>query len=211
MNVGFADSFWKSLEKIRMHNTWWYKTYEVFRYKIPVFFKNLWFFRKQLWEFRPWDYSYNLQLFSKSIESTCNYLEFKGNEIEETKNKKVQKMKRLIKLFSNINSDSYIEMAEKELGEITNIDWEFEEIPDKPGFSRLVDNEPEEVKAHNSRVYNRADEIEAEEWKEIWRILEGQNMDDFKKIYDQLTDKEKFTHDHWARWFDGSGMKNWWD
>jgi hypothetical protein len=36
MDVKFADSFGDSLKTLIMHNTWWYKTYEVVRYKIPV-------------------------------------------------------------------------------------------------------------------------------------------------------------------------------
>ena len=45
MDVQFTDSFWKSLKTMNRHQTWWYKTYELFRYKIPYFFENVWYFR----------------------------------------------------------------------------------------------------------------------------------------------------------------------
>jgi hypothetical protein len=93
MEIKFADSFWKSLRVFARHQTWWYKTYEVFRYKIPMFFENLWFFSKELWYFRSWDYTFNLKLFARSLEKTANTLEFHGNEIESTRMKKVEKIK----------------------------------------------------------------------------------------------------------------------
>ena len=108
MKVTFADSFWKSMKVMVRHQTWWYKTYEVFRYKIPMFLENLWFFRKELWSFRSWDYSFNLKLFARSLEKTVNTLEFHGNEIESTRMKKVEKIKRVIYLINN--SDSAIEI-----------------------------------------------------------------------------------------------------
>ena len=64
---------------------------------------------------------------------------------------------------------------------------------------------------HNRKVYNRANELEEQEFEEIWVILKGQNKDDFKEIYKDLSDEEKMKYDHWENWFDGSGIKNWWD
>jgi hypothetical protein len=211
MEVGFANSFWKSLKTMRMHDTWWYKTYDFFRRDLPRFIENIWFFRKELWYFRSWDYSYNLSIFKRSLEKSVHTLEFYGNEIEETRMKKVEKMKRVIELLNHVCSGSYLEIAENELGEIKRVDWDFEPVPEKPELYRLVDNESEEEKKHNRSVYNRADEIENEEWKEIWRILEGQDHEEYKKLYDQQTEDEKHSRDLWKDWFDGSGMKHWWD
>ena len=45
MKVLFADSFGKSLKRLVWHQHPIYKVYELFRYKIPMFFENLWFFR----------------------------------------------------------------------------------------------------------------------------------------------------------------------
>ncbi len=62
MNVQFTDTFFKSLKRLSRQQTWWYKTYELFRYKIPHFVENVWYFRKELWEHRSWDYMYSLMM-----------------------------------------------------------------------------------------------------------------------------------------------------
>jgi hypothetical protein len=102
-------------------------------------------------------------------------------------------------------------LIDKELGEIIHHDWKFEPVPDKPELYQMVDDEPEEDKKHNRKVFDRATEIENEEWKEIWKILEGQDHGEYKKLYDSQTEEEKHSRDLWKDWFDGSGMKHWWD
>lgn len=211
MEIKFADSFGKSIKRLIWHQHPLYKVYEVFRYKIPMFFENLWFFRKELWNFRSWDYTFNLNLLSRSLEKTVNTIEYYGHEVDISRMKKVEKMKRVIELLNHLRTDSYIEMAEKELGKINHIDWEFEEVPDSPGFMKLVDKQDEQEKNHNRKVYKRADEIEAEEWREIWRILEGQDQNEYVKLMESTTGEDKRKTDLWYKWFDGSGMKHWWD
>ena len=211
MNIEFTDSFGKSLKRLIWHQHPVYKVYEVFRYKIPMFFENLWFFRKALWNFRSWDYGFNLMIFQRSLEKTVGTIEYYGHEVDISRMKKVQKMKRVIELLGHVRSDSYIEMAEKELGEIKHVDWEFEELPDKPGYSKLLDNENPDDVNHNREVYKRAEEIEAEEWKEIWKILEGQDHNEYVKLMESTSEEDKRKTDLWYKWYDGSGMKHWWD
>jgi hypothetical protein len=211
MKVTFANSFGKSLKRLIWHQHPIYKFYEFFRYKLPMFFENLWFFRKEIWNFRSWDYSFNLSLLSRSLEKTVNTIEYYGHEVDESRMKKVQKMKRVIELLNHIRSDSYIEMAEKELGEIKHIDWDFEPTKDNPELYQLVDNHIEEEAKHNRKVYNRADEIEKQEWSEIWRILEGQDHNEYVKLMESTSEEDKRKTDLWYKWFDGSGMKHWWD
>ena len=200
MKIIFADSFWKSLKRLAMHQTWWYKTYEVFRYKIPMFLENLWYFRKELWRFRSWDYTFNLSLLARSLEKSANTLEFYGNEIEETRMKKVAKMKRVVEIIRTLDKSSYISLAEKELGELKNVDGWFDDREDTP-----------EEKEHNKKVFKRSNELEKQEWDELWSIFKGQDYEDFNKIYEKLSDEEKMRHSHWENWYDGSGIKNWWD
>lgn len=199
MEIKFADSFWKSLKRLAMHQTWWYKTYEVFRYKIPMFLENIWYFRKELWRFRSWDYTFNLEIFARSLEKSAHTLEFHGHEIESTKMKKVEKMKRVIQIIKNLDESNYISMAESELGELKNTEFWFDK-----------EDTPEEQE-HNRKVFNRSTELENQEYEELWRILKGQNHDEFKEIYDKLSDEEKMNYNHWENWFDGSGIKHWWD
>jgi hypothetical protein len=200
MKIEFTDSFWKSLKTLSRHQTWWYKTYEFFRRDLPYFLENIWFFRKELYKFRSWDYSYNLEMFRRSLEKTVNTIEFHGNEIDTSRLKKVEKIKRSIQLLNNIRTDDYINQAENELGKIKNSDWLWTDKEDT-----------EEEKTHNRKVFDRAREIEDSEWKELWSIIHGQDLKEYREIYNSKTDEEKKEEDVWTDWFDGSGMKGWWD
>jgi len=208
MKVLFSDSFSKSLKTMIWHDHPIYKVYELFRYKIPAFFKNVWFFRKEMWRFRSWDYSFNLQLLSRSLEKTVHTIEYYGMEVDLSRMKKVQKIKRAIELMNNLRTDSYIEMAEKELGELKSIDFNFEPTEENPELFQLVDSDVEE-REHNRKVFNLSDKIESEEWKELFSILKGQDIEEYRKLFDSASDDEK--RDLWDKWFDGSGMKHWWD
>jgi len=199
MEIKFKDSFGKSIERLVRHNSWWYKTYELFRYDLPRFFKNIWKFRKGLWNHYWFDHHGTLKLLKIALIDISNNVEKYGNEIDETRLKKVAAMRRAIELIKNYNEDNYIDMAEKELGELIMHDWEFEPVPDKPGYSQLVDKDTPEEKEHNRKVFERAREIGEEEWSELFVILKGQDYTKFNKDVD------------WNKQFDGSGLRGWWD
>ena len=199
MEIEFADSFGDSLKTLIRHNTWWYKTYELFRYDLPRFFKNIWTFRKALWNHYWFDHHGTLKFLEIGLTNISDTVEKYGNEVDESRLKKVAVMRRAIELIKNYNEDNYIDMAEKELGELMIHDWEFEEVPDKPGYSQLVDNDTDEEKKHNKKVFDRAREIEKQEWDELFVILKGQDYTKFDEDID------------WYEQFDGSGIKGWWD
>ena len=98
-------------------------------------------------------------------------------------------------------------MAESELGPLVLHEWEFEPVPDKPEYSRIIDRDTEEEKIHNRKVFDRAHEIEEEEWKELFEILKGQRHTEYQMFLDKSEDKSNA----WDNWFDGSGIKGWWD
>jgi len=114
--------------------------------------------------------------------------------------KKIEKMKRAIQLIKNVRSDEYISQAESELGKIKNSDWLWTEREDT-----------EEESIHNKKIFERAREIEDSEWKELWSIIQGQDVKEYRKLYDAQTEEEKRERELWNEWFDGSGMKSWWD
>ncbi len=211
MKVAFADSFYKSIKRLARRQRWWYKIYDFFRYNLPYFIRNIWYFRKELWQHRPWDYQYSLMMFRRSLESLGHTIEVYGNEVEESRLKKVAKIKRAVELLNRVREDYYIEDAEKELGELVRYDWEFEPVPGNENFQQLVDKESPEEKDHNRRVYKRAEEIEEQEWEELWSIIKGQDHKEYVEIYNKLTDEEKRERDAWYDWYDGSGAKHWWD
>jgi len=201
MKVVFTESFWKSLKIMARHHTWWYRTYEVFRYKLPAFFRNLYYFRRELWEFRGWDYSFNLTLFARSLEKTSEVLEKHGNEVDVTRLKKVQKINRVIEIIGNIRENNYLSKAELELGEIIlRNNWMFTDEEENP-----------EIIEHNKKIYDRADVLEELEWNELFDILKGQNFDEYKTLMDKKSPEEKNKMNVWNDWYDGSGIRNWWD
>jgi hypothetical protein len=122
----------------------------------------------------------------------------------KTKSKKVMKMWRAAKLIEHFIEEDFIKLAEQELGEITAHHLEFEDAPDHPGCYQLVDNDTPEEKAHNTKVFARAREIEESMWSELWDILKGQNPAEIKSS-PETTEKE------YDDWYDGSGLRNWWD
>jgi hypothetical protein len=199
MEIKFADSFGDSLKTLIRHNTWWYKTYELFRYDLPRFFKNIWTFRKALWNHYWFDHHGTLKFLEIGLTNISDTVEKYGHEVDESRLKKVAAMRRAIELIKNYNEDNYIDMSEKELGELMIHDWEFEDVPDKPGFSQLVDNDTDEERVHNRKVFDRARELEKQEWDELFVILKGQDYTKFDKDID------------WYEQFDGSGIKGWWD
>ena len=216
MDVKFADSFGDSIKKLIMHESWWYKIYETIRYKIPVFFKNIYRFRNVLWNHRWWDYRFTLETLQTSLEIMEKGMH-NGMEVWESRGKKVAKMQRAIQILKNINDDNYIEMAEAELGEIIHHPWEFEEAEDtidnpisgkNEKFYKLVDKDTDEEREHNRKVYDRTHELEEQEWNELFEILKGQN---YKEYHDTLSEEEKKNPNNYNEWFDGSGLRGWWD
>jgi hypothetical protein len=113
MEIEFAESFGDSLKTLKRHNTWWYKTYELFRYDIPRFVKNIWRFRKPLWNHHWWDHHGTLTFLEIGLTHMSDVFEKRGNEVEESRLKKVAAMRRAVELIQNYNEDIYIEMAEK--------------------------------------------------------------------------------------------------
>jgi hypothetical protein len=210
MKVEFKDSFFESVEKLVWYDTKLWKVWAAVRYDIPLFFKNVWRFRKELYNHQWWDYRYTLEMLHRSLV----IMEAKmhdGMEIRESRDKKIAKMQRAIQILKNIIDDNYIEMAESELGKLVMRDWEFEDVPDRPGCSKLVDNETASEKRHNRKVFNRARKLEAMEWNELWKIFEGQNIQGYKKLSKSLKPEEHKNRDVWNEWFDGSDLRGWWD
>lgn len=191
MEIKFADSFFESLKVLKRHNTWWYRTYGTITEDIPQFFKNIYRFRKELYKHRWWDYSFTLMMLKRSLEIQLNGMEKQGSEVKDSLDKKIFKIKRVIEILENRVEVNYLDLAEKKLGLL--YDWDF--------FEDSEDNIKEEEKVHNKKIYKLAQKIENKDWKELWKILEGQDHN--------LYNEEK--HGEFEKWYDGSGITGWWD
>jgi len=221
MKVEFADTFGKSLKRLIWHEGRIYKFYSIFRYGIWHFFANIWRFRKVLWNHQWWDYRYHLEAMYTSL-SIMEKGMHAGMEVRESRDKKIQKMQRALKLMKNKIDDNYIDRAELVVGELIHYDWEFEPVPDQPGYSRLVDKETPEEKEHNRKVYTYSTKLEEDEWAELWGIYKGKDYNELKRLSDEIVAKgesegldyeqlSKLTDELHDGWFDGSGLNSWWD
>jgi hypothetical protein len=77
---------------------------------IPHFIRNVWYFRKELNQFRPWDWTYNISMFRRSLELLQVTLE-KGYEVEHTRLPKVEAMKEAICILKEIEMGSHYDRA----------------------------------------------------------------------------------------------------
>jgi hypothetical protein len=211
MKIQFADTFSESLKTLIWHESRIYKFYSFFRYDIGRFIKNVWRFRKALSNHYWWDHHGTLMFMETGLTHMADNMEVKGMEVDGPRMKKVAAMRRAVEIIKNYNQSNYIEMAESELGPIYLHDWEFEEVPDKPGYSRLVEEDTPEERKHNKKVFDRVRQIEENEWDELFKILKGQDYKEYRKLV-KLDKKKEIKNDNlWDEWFDGSGIKGWWD
>jgi len=158
---------------------------------LPNFFKNIWKFRKALWTHQWWDYSGTLDFLQIAVGDIANGIEKKGIEVEDSRMKKVAKMRRVVEIIKNIREDRYFDIVEKELGRgLYNNHFDFEPF---------VDKSSEEEKKFNREFFERVAILEEMEWRELLEILKGQDLKRF--------DKEKDFDEE----FDGSGLRSWWD
>ena len=186
-----------SLKRLRSRDHWWVKSYDFLRYDIPAFCRNIWHFKKALWRFRSWDSRYNLELLRASLELTAKDINT-GNEEDNSRNKKVAKIKRAIELLGYFYNDDFINLAEKELGKLPDNEWSFPEVPGSPGLLKIDFNETAEERELASKIFSRSHELEAAYWKELWSIIAG-------------PDSFNWTEQDYDNLFDGSDMRGWWN
>ena len=164
-------------------------------WRIRSFFKglhNFWYFRKEIWNFREWDYSFQLRLWRRSLIPLRDSIQ-KGDEEEVSRNKKATAILEAIMLIDFILKDDYMTTAEQELG-ITFLDTK--------------------DASEASKVINLSNKLAERDWKRLWRILEGQNHNEYVMLLDRQNIQSQFEDAHddlWAKWFDGTGMNGWWD
>ena len=197
MKVKFADSFWESLDRMVKRERWYWKAWDFIRYDIPKGIKNIIFFWKVIWNFRPWDHTYNLGIFAKSLEPLRDSIK-NGYEVDVPRLKKVAKIERAIEILNNITEDKYIDIAVAPLGYEVDTTFTF-------------DDEPEEIKEKNRKIYDLSREIEDKEWKELWTIFQGQEHSHYVMLLDRMSQEQKKNEDIWGNWYDGSGMGHWWN
>ena len=202
MKIKFANTFFESFKRMINRERWYWKLWDLFRYDIPRFFRNLWLFRKNLWN-HTW---YNgdssvLPWVKTAVDDMAWRIEKYGHEVDESRMKKVAKMRRLSYLIDVCVKDEFIDEAEKELGfKYVYYPFEFEEVLGNDKLYELKQNETPEDKENNSKLLNRSHEIQKEYWEELCAIIKGPD-------YDAMRASEE----DWDKLYDGSDLRAWWD
>ena len=202
MEVKFKNTFFESFKRMINRERWYWKLWDLFRYDIPRFFRNLWLFRKNLWN-HTW---YNgdssvLPWVKTAVDDMAWRIEKYGHEGEESRMKKVAKMRRLSYLIDVCVKDEFIDEAEKELGfKYVYYPFEFEEVLGNDKVYTLKQNETPEDKENNSKLLNRSHEIQKEYWEELCAIIKGPDYDAMRA-----------SDEDWDKLYDGSDLRAWWD
>jgi hypothetical protein len=175
--------------------TWFDRTRRFLFRDFPNFLKNIWKFRKALWNHHWWDYSGTLDFIKIGVNDIATNIKIKGIEIEESRMKKVAKMKRVVEILSNIREEKYFDIVENEMGRgLYDNCFNFKPYDDEPDLYEIINGSTEEEKNFNDRFFSRVAELENDEWNELWNILKGPD-------YSNTNNRE----------YDGSGLNSWWD
>jgi hypothetical protein len=197
MEIKFTEGFFKSLKSLVNRQRWYWKIWDFIRYDLPTGIKNIFFFWKVIWKFRDYDSTFQMRILARSLEPLADCLK-DGNEVAVTRLKKIEKIQRAIEILNNHGNDSYIEVAEKQLGY---------EVDSSHFF---IGEEPVEVAKANSKIFKLADELETAEWEELFEILKGQPHSEYVALAEEDSKKEDRDINLWTTWYDGSGLKYWW-
>lgn len=197
MKVVITDTFVKSLKKVANRERWYWKTWDFIRYDIPNGIKNLVYFFPTVWGFRGWDYGFQLKMLKHSLLPLRDAIR-DGHEVDDSRLKKVAKIERAIEILDNITNDRYTELAEKKLGYEINVEY-------------FLRDEPEDITKKNRTLYDAADKMERSEWNELWKIFKGQDINQYVMISDKVRSEGGDVESAYRKWFDGSGLRGWWD
>ena len=105
---------------------------------------------------------------------------------------------------------------------LKGIDWIFVATPDQTHYNIVKKCLEQNVNVfcekpltltykESKSLYKLANKIEEQEWKELWQIFEGQDIRKYGHLLKKYTPEEQKEKDIWNEWFDGSGMRSWWD
>ena len=164
------------------------------RRDVPNFFRNIWKFRKALKAHRWWDYHGTMRFIEIGISDIATNIEKSGNEVAESRLKKVYQMKRAVEILKNINDDRYFDIVEKELGGKLEVNIEWDPIAEDSNLYQMKNTNSDEQKEFNKKYCIRLRELEESEWNELWDILKG-----------------KAGAKEYGEKFDGTDLRGWWD
>lgn len=181
--------------------------YDILNSKPVTFIGNIWRFRRVLSTHKWWDYSFTLDTLKTSLQIVSDGIEKKGHEVDEFRLKKVAAMRRCIELIDNHRNNNHLDRAEEILG--IKFDYSFNRNTEEDR------TKTDKEKADEKFLFQYAHKMEQDEWNEIWDIIKGQKYSQWEMRKEAFTDAErsdyKFMDAEYLKWYDGSGMRGWWD
>jgi hypothetical protein len=124
-------------------------------------------------------------MFRRGLEIQEEGMREKGIEESKSLNLKLYKMRRAIEIIKTLNNEGWIDKAEEIIGKKSSwSDDNYDFFAERSEEQRDTDRE----------ILSLAHKIQKEEWKELWKIIEGQ-------------DRENISYDE----YDGSDIRGWWD
>lgn len=194
-------------------------------WNVIAYFHNRKLFNKMLWKWRAFDYRYQFELFAFGLEQLAKSIE-NGYEVEVSRNKKVEAIKKLIDV---LNSDYEDGLWDKYMGKFYNDTTvhvtKFED--GSYGFKYINMNEDDYAKSLE-KYKSAVKSARNKHYKTMFHLIEGQDNEKVSKIIDAevnqiISDlenkgetvtperKEKITEETTFKHFDGSGIETWWD
>ena len=189
---------------------WWYDT--------KWYFRNRSKFLKLAKVWRPWDYHYQIELFTFGLGELANYIDQRGHEVDISRNKKVAAIRELI---AEINRD-YEDEIYKKFNRHDSFRNDVEKITEyNDGSVCYSFKEDEETKKINNDYFHALDEERENHYNKIFKLIIGQDRNKLKYDTDAKMDelgikKEDDLHmtknyEIYSQLFDGSGIEGWWD
>ena len=224
------DAYWEDWEEelSDRHAKWYVKIANFFKYRIgwrtrdwwidtKWYFSNLKTFQPILKEWRSYSYQYQIDLFKFGIKQLAEALEYYGNEVSESRHKRIEAMNELIK---EIERD-----YEKELRKKMNYDSSFKAtkvVRYSDGSVSFQSDETEEEKQKTEEFYKALAEERKAHYNKIFSLIIGQDDEYIKAEVDrriaaipeekkQSIPKNELYHQVYNEVWDGSGIEGWWD
>ena len=142
-------------------------------WNVRLFFKNVWVFRKELAAFRRYDYCYNLNLFTKSLEETANFLD-SNKSVACSSVENAEEIRTFVDLLTH--SQHPDNLAEARIGYAPDLTLFFDkwntalDAANKNG-DVWVDMTLPERTAKDDEYHVECDRIEKEMWDEAWNLF----------------------------------------
>lgn len=168
MEVKFADTFWPSFKRmIDSENPWKWRFWVHKWYDLKYVIKNYIKYFRIVARMRPWESKSVIEMMRFQISHLCNYMEKYSDEVKESLQPKIEKMKRFVELADHYLEEDYRDRC----GFDHNWEFRFEDDPEHEGFSYLLTDESEEQKEKNSKALKEAYKLEEMEWNEMIELL----------------------------------------